>query len=52
MLLLWIGQSSSFRKRCIMKRNIFASLLAVAVISVSTVNSFFVAEAGVFRIKA
>lgn len=50
MLLLWIGQGSSFRKRCIMKRNIFASLLAVAVLSLSTVNSF-AAEAGVLGLK-
>ena len=49
-LLLWIGQSSSFRKRCIMKRNIFASLLAVAVLSLSTVN-VFAAEAGVLGLK-
>lgn len=34
-----------------MKRNIFASLLAVAVISVSTVNSSLVAEAGVLGLK-
>ena len=50
MLLLWIGQGSSFRKRCIMKRNIFAILLAVAVLSLSTVNSF-AAEAGVLGLK-
>ena len=33
-----------------MKRNIFASLLAIAVISVSTVTSF-TAEAGVLGLK-
>ena len=49
MLLLWIGQSSSFRKRCIMKKTFLVTMLAVVAFATNVFATE--AEAGVLGLK-